>query len=258
MAILFSFGCDKAKSTTEPKSPVSQATKPQLNAQGLTFAKIAYLDDLKNAIQNNDAMLSMDDALKISKIDLRVDAHTYASDYEANEIAADNKYKGKKFLLIGKINSINKDIGGKGYLSLRGPGMFQDVQARLSDIGLAGAAELKKGMTVYLVCDHGMKVGPMTTARNCERYSQHLNALYPRIEKSITRFLSGDQALPQLEAKIIATAYVIGSEFSPDSPCLKDTASCDTEIDKITKDKNRQHVLDEKIATLLKSLNTNP
>jgi hypothetical protein len=256
VAILFTTGCDKAGNTAEPKPSLSQAARPQLNAQGVAFAKMAYLDEISNAIQGNDTVMTMEEGLKLSQIDLRVDAHAYANDYEANEIAADDKYKGKKILLIGKVNSINKDISGKGYLSLRGPGMFQDVQARLSNAGLEGAATLKKGVTIYLVCDHGMKVATMTTARNCERYSQHLETLRPKIEKSVTAFLAGDLALPQSQAQIIAMGYVLGSELPADSPCLKDVDACYAEFAKITNDKVRQSAFKEKITTLLKSLKT--
>lgn len=256
VAALLCTGCDKAGNATESKPAALQAPKSQLNAQGVAFAKNAYLDDVSNAIQGNDAMMSMDEGLKTSGIDLRVDAHIYANDYEANEIAADDKYKGKKILLIGKVNSINKDIGGKGYLSLSGPGMFQDVQARLSNAGLEGAAALKKGVTVYLVCDHGMKIATMTTARNCERYSQHLETLRPKIEKSITAFLSSDLALPHSQAQSIAMGYVLGSELPADSPCLKDVNACDAEFAKITNDKARQSAFKEKVTALLKSLKT--
>jgi hypothetical protein len=208
------------------------------------------------AIQGNDAFITMEEGLTLSQIDLRIDAHTYAKDYEANEIAADNKYKGKKILLIGKINSINKDIGGNGYLALRGPGMFQDVQARLSDAGMEGAADLSKGVTVYLVCDHGMKIATMTTARNCQRYSQHLEALRPNIEKSVTAFLKGDLALPSSQAQAIAYGYVLGAELPAGSPCLTNVDACETEFAKITNDKARQNALKGNVDALLQSLKT--
>jgi hypothetical protein len=256
LAILFSIGCDKAEQPVKPQAASPETPKRELNAQGVAFAKFTYLDDLKNAIQGNDTFITMEEGLTLSQIDLRVDANTYAKDYEANEIAADNKYKGKKILLIGKINSINKDIGGNGYLALRGPGMFQDVQARLSDAGMEGAADLSKGMTIYLVCDHGMKVATMTTARNCQRYSQHLEALRPNIEKSITAFLSGDLAMPTPQAQAIVSGYVLGTELPAGSPCLTNADACETELTKLTNDKARQSTFKGKVDALLKSLKT--
>jgi hypothetical protein len=262
-ALLLSAGCNQAEppatpQTTAPATLPASAAPPkrELNAQGVAFANVAYLDDLKNAIQGHDAFISMEESLKLSRIDLRVDANTYANDYEANEIAADNKYKGKKILLIGKINSINKDIGGNGYLALRGPGMFQDVQARLSDAGMEGAADLAKGMTVYLVCDHGMKVATMTTARNCQRYSQHLDTLRPGIEQSITAFLSGDLALPSTQAEAVVSGYVLGAELPAGSPCLTNADACEAELAKITNEPARQHAVKTKADALLQSLKT--
>jgi hypothetical protein len=249
-------GCDKPQSHTEPTASAAAAPKSALNPQGVAFAKAAYLDEIINAIQGNDAFMSMEEGLKVSQIDLRVDATAYANDYDANEIAADNKYKGKKILLIGQVTSINKDISGNGYLSLNGPGLFQDVQARLNNTGLQGAADLAKGVTVYLVCDQGMKVATMATAGNCERYSQHLEGLRPQIEKSVTAFLSGDGTLPQSMAKNIAWAYVAASELPSDSPCLKDSSACEKEFAKLSHDQARRQALDEKTNALLKSLKT--
>jgi hypothetical protein len=263
VVMLFSAGCNRAEppltpQATPPATPQASAIAPkrELNAQGVAFANMTYLDDLRNAIQGNDAFISMEEGLTLSRIDLRVDANTYAKDYDANEIAADNKYKGKKILLIGKINSINKDIGGNGYLALRGPGMFQDVQARLSDAGMEGAADLAKGMTVYLVCDHGMKVATMTTARNCQRYSQHLDALRPSIEKSIVAFLSGDLAMPNSHAQAVVAGYVLGTELPAGSPCLTNANACEAELAQITNDTARQHAFKAKADALLKSLKT--
>lgn len=56
--------------------------------------------------------------MRILKIDVVVGADNYAKEYDDNEIAADQKFKGKKLLITGKIESINKDIAGNGYLSL--------------------------------------------------------------------------------------------------------------------------------------------
>src|SRR5215475_2126109 len=40
---------------------------------------------------------------------IEVTAKQYDADYDANEVSADNKYKGKKIKITGRIESIEKD-----------------------------------------------------------------------------------------------------------------------------------------------------
>jgi len=66
--------------------------------------------------------------------------------YNANEVAADNSYKGKKLLIYGRIVSISKDAMDDIYILLRGKDEFTDVHIALSDANVA--AKLKKGQLV--------------------------------------------------------------------------------------------------------------
>jgi len=81
---------------------------------------------------------------------IAVTSAAYYKKYQENEVAADNLYKGKKILITGKIESINKDIGDDVYVSLSANDeMLSDVQCHLSEPGKA--AELKKGQTVTIM-----------------------------------------------------------------------------------------------------------
>jgi hypothetical protein len=257
LAILISAGCDNAESQSSSAPPTATpAAKPTLNTQGLTFAKFAYLDEISNAIQDNDTVMTMEEAQKLTGIDIRVDAKTYANEYDANEIAADNKYKGKKILMIGTVTGIHKDITGKGYLSLAGPSMVQDVQARLNEEGMAGAADLSKGVTIYLVCEPSIKVVTIATASNCYRFSQHLEALRPQLEKSVAAFLEGESALPKSLAEAMAAMYIFASALPTDSACLQNGDTCDAEFGKLTEDKERQDALKQQATDFIKTLKT--
>jgi hypothetical protein len=94
----------------------------------------------------------------------RFSAAQYAADYEANEVAADNKYKGKKFLVSGSVKSINKDILGNANLALSTPDAFIGVIASLDDKDYPWASTLKRGQKVSLLCTgSGMLLTPMLT-----------------------------------------------------------------------------------------------
>jgi hypothetical protein len=143
--------------------------------------------------------------LRLTAIDIWTTAKLYDADYAANEVAADEKYTGKKILLIGTVASINKDFIGDAFIVLEANNPFLGVHAGLNDRGMLGAARLKKGMTIYLVCDSGTRIMGSATARNCQRFSQYSRRL-------ITDFLIGSVALPRDLGEQIAVAYLVGSE----------------------------------------------
>jgi hypothetical protein len=83
----------------------------------------------------------------------------YYKKYQENEVAADNLYKGRKILITGQIESINKDVTDDVYVSLSGEGEISfDVQCHLSEPGKA--AELKKGQKITILgTGEGMVIG---------------------------------------------------------------------------------------------------
>lgn len=80
------------------------------------------------------------------------------SDYEANEVAADLKYKDKVLIVTGKVNTIGKDIMDAIYVTINTGEMFGAVQCSFSDNHTNEAAGLKKGQTVTIKgkCDGKM------------------------------------------------------------------------------------------------------
>jgi hypothetical protein len=78
------------------------------------------------------------------------------SAYENNEMRADAAFKGKRFIVEGKVDQVSKDVFGNVVVHLRGPNQFIPVYARLADERLA--MELDKGMPVRWACTGGGKV----------------------------------------------------------------------------------------------------
>jgi len=83
-------------------------------------------------------------------------ASQIAAEYEANEVAADARYKGKKVTLSGKVGSIAKDILDEPYITLDADEFgLRSVQAYFDNGDLPQLAQLRKGQTVTIegTCD---------------------------------------------------------------------------------------------------------
>lgn len=94
------------------------------------------------------------------RIEATVTAKELFEAYEKNEIAADNRYKGKLLEVSGKVDNVGKDLLDTPYLTLE-VGKFQimGVQAFFDDDSLPKLANLSKGQGVTLQCRCDGKFG---------------------------------------------------------------------------------------------------
>ncbi len=82
------------------------------------------------------------------------------ADYHANEVAADNEYKGRYFTITGTVTSIDKNFLDQIIIRIGTPNMFEDVMASLESSEANLAAQLHKGQSVGLLCKvDGMIIG---------------------------------------------------------------------------------------------------
>jgi RecG-like helicase len=90
--------------------------------------------------------------------DVKVAARVLFSDYEANEVAADQRFKGKTLLVTGTVDDIKKDLMNKMYVTLTGNEVFGHVQCYFAQAHEGQLAGLRKGMTVSVKgrCDGKM------------------------------------------------------------------------------------------------------
>jgi hypothetical protein len=77
--------------------------------------------------------------------DFKLTAPELLAAYQENEVAADKKYKGKKILVTGVAESINKDILDQSYVTLTGDGYFSNIHCTMKSED--DAASIKKGKT---------------------------------------------------------------------------------------------------------------
>ena len=80
-------------------------------------------------------------------------AQQMAAEYERNTVAADQRFKGKRFKVTGVVDSINTDLFGNPYVTLRGGvNQFMEPQFGLDSAHRNYAAGLQQGMRISLAC----------------------------------------------------------------------------------------------------------
>lgn len=89
---------------------------------------------------------------------ISVSARELYADYEANGVAADEKYKGKVLRVTGVVNNIDRDVLDKIYVTLSGNDYYGDIQCFFAENHVQTAAQLSKGQTITVKgkCDGKM------------------------------------------------------------------------------------------------------
>ena len=100
---------------------------------------------------------------------IQVTANELLKAYKDNEVAANQKYKGKQLILNARISRIEAGIGDQPYLVLAAGNEFEfsRPQARLAEDQEAVAATLKKGQQVLLQCIGNSEVGGTPMLKDC-------------------------------------------------------------------------------------------
>lgn len=96
-----------------------------------------------------------------------VEAVDLWKDYQANEVSADNIYKGKGLLVLGTVDSITKDVFQNVVVRLKSPNQFMGVMATLREDQAGKAASLANGQRVRLVCEGNGAVATIPMLGDC-------------------------------------------------------------------------------------------
>lgn len=86
----------------------------------------------------------------IPKVDLEITASELYRAYEANEVSADEQYKGKRMAITGTIGMIGKDVLDNPYVSFR-IDYLQGVNCYFSDENNKIISQLSKGQKVTII-----------------------------------------------------------------------------------------------------------
>lgn len=97
-----------------------------------------------------------------------VTAQVLASAYDANTVAADVRFKGKRFKVSGTVSDINTDFTGDPYVTLRGGvNQFMEPQFGFEKSDSEQLALLKKGGKVTMVCTGRGDVAKTPMSEDC-------------------------------------------------------------------------------------------
>lgn len=89
-----------------------------------------------------------------------INALDLTRDYDANEVAADNEYKGKTIEVYGFVDRIGKDITSTMYVTLQNQGddSFTEAQLFFPDSAEHALASLVRGQQLAATCECGGKM----------------------------------------------------------------------------------------------------
>ncbi len=108
------------------------------------------LEEFENLDQNPKVTSDSNPSVTIS-------ASKLYKEYNENEIAADEKYKGKIIEVTGVIRDIGNDIMDNAYITLVGNEYFGDIQCYFNEKSVV--AKLSKGKDTELNLDHKLEAG---------------------------------------------------------------------------------------------------
>jgi hypothetical protein len=141
------------------------AARPWLVDEVAAFDRLALLTKLTDAEETRrDAARTVAKSAAAAKAEMasavQVAAGTLFADYQANEVSADDKYKGKTLLVSGAVADIRKGPLGGITVGLSTSNPILSVDASLADSEASKAGKLSKGDSVKLLCKGmGMVVG---------------------------------------------------------------------------------------------------
>ena len=111
---------------------------------GSTLSKANKQDILNNTVAKQQAA---------SAPAITVTAVTLSKEYTANEVAADQKYKGKMVEVSGVVDSIGKDIGNTPYITLKGDpkNVLANIQCMFGKEYQDRLAKISKGQQLSVI-----------------------------------------------------------------------------------------------------------
>jgi hypothetical protein len=88
------------------------------------------------------------------------------SEYDANQVSADSKYKGKIVVVTGPISDIGKDVTDTAYVVIGGTGLLNGAQCMFPKGQESLISSLSKGQQVSVKGEVSGKIGNVLL-RNC-------------------------------------------------------------------------------------------
>lgn len=125
---------------------------------------VSQKDKNDNNIKESTGVSTQADVQVQNQQIISVTAKKLYADYNANEVAADEVYKGKEIELTGQVESINKNFMDEVYIAIR-TGSFNSIHCKVPNKN--EAMSLKKGQTIKVIGVGGTMILGSPVLENC-------------------------------------------------------------------------------------------
>lgn len=219
VVVLFVIGLIAVPSNKTKVEKEKEITPQILSDKESKILSVLLKDELKIFIDGGDSIISLESWNKLNKeMPLLTTANHLQTEYEKNEVSADQQYKDKNLLITGKVKEIAKDFTDAIVIRLQGgSNPFMTPNVHMEDGYTDYSAQLEKGQTVHLVCKGGGMIVGSAMLKECLPADvwadKALNDIMGNIPNSIE---SKDQVI--LKLKAITT--VISNTLPNNSECF--------------------------------------
>lgn len=222
----------KTQAGTDLTKASSDGEKPLFTEQESKVYSVLITDDLYKMVNGEDSLISEKDV--INNKPLVVSSKTLQNEYEKNEVAADQKFKGKLVAVSGNVKSLDKSIGDSIMIGLNGgSNMFIYPRAEMSKGYENWVASLNKGDSIGLVCNvSGMTVGAVYMD-DCMPSYDWANQTSNSIVSATSEGVKNNN---EFFVKIVDASKKITAKLKPESKCFTGGTieQCVEDINKIS------------------------
>ncbi len=227
------FNKNNTKSSTDLSKPTSEIEKPIFTEKEAKVYSVLVNNDLELLVSGDNSVFAEQDVIVNKPI--VITSNLLQSEYEKNEVAADQKFKGKTVAVTGVVKSLDKTIGDSISIGMNGgSNMFIHPRAEMS-VGYENwVASLNKGDSVGLVCQvKGMIIGAVYLDECIPSYDWAEQTTAVIIESTPEGIKNNNNFF----VKFVNVTKEITSKLKPDSKCFKAETSneCLEEINKTFK-----------------------
>lgn len=124
----------------------------------LNISIVPSTNDFSIASSANNSASSNDNVVQVNAAQL-------LNDYQANEVSADNMYRGNKLAITGVVYSINRSIVNSYYINLLDG--YPNVQANFDSSQNNYLSGLQKGQTINILCIGDGMVAGIPQLKDC-------------------------------------------------------------------------------------------
>lgn len=207
------------------------------NLRGTALAKLLVLEDLQGYFAGKKVV---GDWANFDQLGERITANELHRLYNYNEVAADERFKGKPVVVAGTIMKISKDIFGSTYLVLGAGNMFASVQAALAKESAAGAGSLAPGMAIALACHGAGMILTSPILKDCQANEIVLSLHRAAIEQKVDDLFGGEKVeVSDGIKRVVGVGYAAGTILPRGNTCetvdLPDLTPCTDIVRKISR-----------------------